>query len=117
MKCFVCNDPGIEMVKIADDDVVCPICHTRFDLDHANRIENELKKNGYISMSNESLADQWSKYFFKKFPELKFIKWGISQWIYINEQGKKSVFIQLLERKEKIRNQLNEINAILGKIY
>lgn len=110
MKCFQCKEKVLEMVEINDYECVCPICNLKFDFDHANRTEEELRKNGYIRTSNEELADVWAQYFSTKYIELQIVKFGISEWIYINEMGRIAVESKFLELKNKIEKDLHELN-------
>jgi hypothetical protein len=74
MKCQSCNHPVLDMEEIHPGVFECSLCGLIFDLGHAEKAEKELIANGYISLSNDELADQWVEYFKLKFPEIKYSK-------------------------------------------
>jgi hypothetical protein len=116
MKCFSCENPVFDMVQISDCYLICPHCDMKFDIEHAEYTEKDLIMHGYFYMSNEPLADQWRDYFIRKYPKLKLIKYGISQWFYIDDRGRTIVEIQFLKMKENLEKELNSVRSILREL-
>jgi hypothetical protein len=113
MKCFHCNCPVMNMREISPSLFECTLCDMVFDLDHAKHAEKELQSIGFIHMANEYLADQWHGYFRVKHPEIKLIKYGNEQWIFIDSRGLSHVKESLLKRRKKAISELEKIDSML----
>lgn len=113
MKCFKCNNPDLDMVKLNDYVLVCPLCNMKFDKELAEHTEKELLEVGYFYMANEPLAEQFFDYLRSKDLEVSMIRDGIQQWFYINEEGRVIVEKHFIDVKLNTENRLNQVKGIL----
>ncbi|MBB6454393.1 uncharacterized Zn finger protein (UPF0148 family) [Salirhabdus euzebyi] len=113
MNCFKCKNTHLDMVKVNDYVVVCPMCDMKFDVRHAEKTEKKLMQKSYHYMSNEPLAEQFFNYLRSKDVDINMVKYGISQWLYIGDKGLSIVRKHFAKEKIETENKLKDIKRIL----
>lgn len=110
MKCFNCDYP-LEMVKLDNDDLLCPMCNMRFALDHAEYTERELLKNGLITYSNPEISLQHYQYFKTKYDDVRYITYDLNEYIYKTNGVSKlrDIAMATLKRLDEKRDEIQNI--------
>lgn len=116
MKCFKCSEPVLEMVELNECDVICPHCNFIFDIVHAKKMKDDLLKDSYFHMSNEPLAEEMFNYFRSEDLDVRLVKYGISQWIYVGDKGLSIIRDHFIKKRVETEKQLDSIKRILSRV-